>query len=112
MTDHNPCCSAHGVDMDCERYRRTHFVEVRPCCSADARRLSAEQDEKLCPGCGAVMRLHSAIAGCPPQNIQKLERESGSRKVRYLLDPRYTCCDSPMKEGHDLQCEKYPMEAP
>lgn len=31
---HTPCCSAHGVDMDCERYRRTHFVEVGPCCGA------------------------------------------------------------------------------
>lgn len=41
MTDtatptHTPCCSSHGVDMTCEKYRRTHFVEVRPCCSADA----------------------------------------------------------------------------
>lgn len=33
---HDPCCSSHGVTMDCTRYRRTHFVEVRPCCSADA----------------------------------------------------------------------------
>jgi hypothetical protein len=36
MTDltHAPCCSSHGVDMDCETYRRTHFVEVGSCCSA------------------------------------------------------------------------------
>jgi hypothetical protein len=27
--------------MTCERYRRTHFVEVRPCCSIDADRLRA-----------------------------------------------------------------------
>lgn len=25
--------------MDCEKYRRTHFVEVRPCCAIDAERL-------------------------------------------------------------------------
>ena len=37
---HHPCCSSHGVDMSCARYRRTHFVEVRPCCSLDARRLA------------------------------------------------------------------------
>jgi hypothetical protein len=40
---HNPCCSSHGVDMTCERYRATHFVEVRPCCSADAARLTADE---------------------------------------------------------------------
>lgn len=28
--------------MDCQRYRRTHFVEVRPCCSADSRLLEQE----------------------------------------------------------------------
>lgn len=39
---HEPCCSSHGVDMTCERYRRTHFVEVRPCCSADAALLAEE----------------------------------------------------------------------
>lgn len=33
---HDPCCSAHGEAMNCARYRRTHFVEVRPCCEADA----------------------------------------------------------------------------
>ncbi len=33
VTTHNPCCSSHGVDMDCATYRRTHFVEVGPCCS-------------------------------------------------------------------------------
>ena len=33
---HAPCCSAHGIDMGCERYRRTHFVEVGNCCAADA----------------------------------------------------------------------------
>lgn len=33
---HAPCCSSHGVDMTCEEYRRTHFVEVRPCCTDDA----------------------------------------------------------------------------
>lgn len=31
---HDPCCSSHGVPMDCATYRRTHFVEVGPCCSA------------------------------------------------------------------------------
>lgn len=30
---HNPCCSSHGEALDCETYRRTHFVEVGPCCS-------------------------------------------------------------------------------
>lgn len=39
---HVPCCSSHGVAMTCARYRRTHFVEVRPCCSTDARALAAE----------------------------------------------------------------------
>src|SRR5687767_12015832 len=39
---HEPCCSSHGVDMDCARYRSTHFVEVRPCCSADAALLAEE----------------------------------------------------------------------
>lgn len=39
---HEPCCSAHGVPMTCQRYRRTHFVEVRPCCSVDAAALNAE----------------------------------------------------------------------
>lgn len=40
---HSPCCSSHGVDMTCERYRRTHFVEVRPCCAADAARLTTPE---------------------------------------------------------------------
>jgi hypothetical protein len=40
---HAPCCSAHNVPMSCERYRRTHFVEVRPCCSTDAVALEAER---------------------------------------------------------------------
>jgi hypothetical protein len=43
---HEPCCSSHGVDMSCERYRRTHFVEVRPCCSADARLLAQEEGRR------------------------------------------------------------------
>lgn len=42
--EHTPCCSSHGVPMSCERYRRTHFVEVRPCCSADAQRLETETE--------------------------------------------------------------------
>ncbi|BAH52272.1 hypothetical protein [Rhodococcus opacus] len=33
-TTHTPCCSSHRVDMNCETYRRTHFVEVGPCCAA------------------------------------------------------------------------------
>lgn len=37
---HHPCCSSHGVDMTCEQYRRTHFVEVRPCCTDDQRILT------------------------------------------------------------------------
>ncbi|WP_367128270.1 response regulator transcription factor [Saccharothrix sp. HUAS TT1] len=41
---HNPCCSSHGVPMSCAQYRRTHFVEVRPCCSADAARLAADEE--------------------------------------------------------------------
>lgn len=43
--------------MTCARYRRTHFVEVRPCCSVDAEAL--EQDAPSppppCPGCDGVM---------------------------------------------------------
>lgn len=39
---HEPCCSSHNVPMTCETYRRTHFVQVRPCCSVDAQRLDAE----------------------------------------------------------------------
>lgn len=31
---HAPCCSAHGIAMTCDRYRRTHFVEVGNCCAA------------------------------------------------------------------------------
>lgn len=31
---HVPCCSSHNVHMDCETYRRTHFVEVGNCCDA------------------------------------------------------------------------------
>lgn len=45
--DHSPCCSSHGVPMTCERYRRTHFVEVRPCCAADAERLKQEKAAEL-----------------------------------------------------------------
>lgn len=52
---HVPCCSAHGVSMTCERYRRTHFVEVRPCCSIDARALTTETPVLPCPGCGGPM---------------------------------------------------------
>lgn len=41
---HKPCCSSHGVDMSCARYRRTHFVEVRPCCAFDAERMAEGLD--------------------------------------------------------------------
>lgn len=41
--DHAPCCSSHDVAMTCERYRRTHFVEVRPCCSTDRARMELEK---------------------------------------------------------------------
>ncbi len=37
---HTPCCSSHGVDMTCEKYRRTHFVETRPCCTIDQQALA------------------------------------------------------------------------
>jgi hypothetical protein len=47
-----------------------------------------------------------------PENLKKLERESGSRKVRYIADLRYVCCNSLVKEGHEISCEKFPMEAP
>lgn len=30
---HRPCCSSHGRHLTCADYRRTHFVEVGPCCS-------------------------------------------------------------------------------
>lgn len=43
--DHSPCCSSHGLNMSCERYRRTHFVEVRPCCATDAARLKGEPQD-------------------------------------------------------------------
>lgn len=46
---HDPCCSSHGVTMTCERYRRTHFVEVRPCCGADAALLRSEEAEQPSP---------------------------------------------------------------
>ena len=42
VSEHNPCCSAHGIDMSCEHYRWTHFVEVRPCCAADAALMATE----------------------------------------------------------------------
>lgn len=45
-TTHTPCCSAHGRDMTCRNYRRTHFVEVRPCCAADALVYEGEEAEK------------------------------------------------------------------
>lgn len=32
---HDPCCSSHGKALTCVQYRRTHFVEVRPCCEHD-----------------------------------------------------------------------------
>lgn len=35
VVTHRPCCSAHGEDMTCEKYRRTHFVEVGNCCDVD-----------------------------------------------------------------------------
>jgi hypothetical protein len=75
---HDPCCSAHGVPMTCARYRRTHFVEVRPCCSADAEALMDVVDDALdqddapsppppCPGCGGAMgdgdRVHHGQCG-------------------------------------------------
>lgn len=41
--EHDPCCSSHGIRMSCDRYRRTHFVEVRPCCSKDAERMRNEK---------------------------------------------------------------------
>jgi hypothetical protein len=43
---HNPCCSTHGVPMDCISYRRTHFVEVRPCCATDRIALEAVEVER------------------------------------------------------------------
>lgn len=43
--DHDPCCSSHGIAMSCANYRRTHFVEVRPCCAIDRERLEREADE-------------------------------------------------------------------
>lgn len=44
---HSPCCSTHANDLCCRHYRRSHFVEVRPCCETDARNLPpAESDEQ------------------------------------------------------------------
>lgn len=44
------------------------------------------------------------------QNLKKLERESGGRKIPYLLDARYLCCGSKIADGHAVTCENYPME--
>jgi hypothetical protein len=44
---HEPCCSAHGLSMTCARYRRTHFVEVRPCCAVDAAAMKAESEARF-----------------------------------------------------------------
>lgn len=32
---HTPCCTSHGLPLCCADYRRTHFVDRRPCCTAD-----------------------------------------------------------------------------
>lgn len=45
-TAHAPCCSVHGRNLTCEQYRRTHYVEVRPCCAADALVYEGEEAEK------------------------------------------------------------------
>jgi hypothetical protein len=50
---HVPCCTAHGVPMTCERYRRTHFIEVRPCCAIDRERLMDVVDGTLDEPCQA-----------------------------------------------------------
>lgn len=46
---HNPCCSSHGVPMDCSIYRRTHFVEVGNCCDAWAARTDKTFTPRGCP---------------------------------------------------------------
>lgn len=55
---HRPCCSSHGVAMTCARYRRTHFVEVRPCCAVDVNTLAVEArpafERHRLPGCGTA----------------------------------------------------------
>lgn len=43
---HAPCCSAHGRNLTCSQYRRSHFVEVRPCCAADALVYEGEEAER------------------------------------------------------------------
>lgn len=56
VNEHAPCCSSHKVDMTCERYRLTHFVEVRPCCSIDAAALADETAKaKVAHGTGLLV---------------------------------------------------------
>lgn len=40
---HDPCCSSHNVAMDCETYRRSHFVQVGICCAAWAAQSREEE---------------------------------------------------------------------
>lgn len=92
---HAPCCSSHGVDMDCETYRRTHFVEVGPCCAAwqaraaePARRASTPPVDlasggqrftvkRCCNGCQRELgdvtpaEMNAAIAGTPLPDVRQ-----------------------------------------
>lgn len=64
---HKPCCSSHGEDMTCEKYRRTHFVEVRPCCSADAAALAAPRTEHL-GGCNTESDYPCSCGAAPVEH--------------------------------------------
>lgn len=46
---HDPCCSSHGASLDCDTYRRTHFVEVGYCCDTWAERHVAGWVPRGCP---------------------------------------------------------------
>lgn len=61
---HSPCCSSHGKDLCCPCYRRSHFVEVGPCCSTTA----AERATRMAEAGAAEHRaetFHVDIAGQP-----------------------------------------------
>lgn len=90
---HEPCCSSHNVPMTCETYRRTHFVQVRPCCSVDAQRLDAEiglSDEAWIDVVGAVgwdesnklwPVLRTALAAAIPAVLASRDSETAALRA-------------------------------
>lgn len=107
---HEPCCSSHNVPMTCETYRRTHFVQVRPCCSVDAQRLDAEiglSDEAWIDVVGAVgwdesnklwPVLRTALAAAIPavlasrdsETAEAIDRMAAEFRAVLHKDPAYT----------------------